>query len=226
MKILLVEDDRIIWENIKDYLTENTFIVTWLQSWEHVVHEIEKNHYDLCILDVMLPMKDGFQIAREIRTLNMDTSFIFLTAKEDLESIEKWFSLWGDDYITKPFKLKELILRIRSILRRINKTQSIDSLSAGNIILELSIMEVRRGDKVITLTPKEFQILEYLMRNKNKVVPKHELLEYIWGIHNDIRSDVIRTHIQSLRTKLNQWFSFDPIKTIRGIGFKFENYED
>jgi DNA-binding response OmpR family regulator len=148
-----------------------------------------------------------------------------LTAKEDLESIEKWFTLWWDDYLTKPFKLKELVLRIRSILKRVNKTEEINKITAWWLVLDLDLKEINRWDETIILTPKEFQILEYLMKNKNKVVPKKELLEYIWWINNDIRSDVIRTHMQTLRTKINSWFKTDPIKTVRGIWFKFEDNE-
>lgn len=225
MKILIIEDDHIIWPNIKEYLEENNFLVTLKQDWESWLKESLKNKYDLIILDIMLPYKDWFSIARELRDNKVETSIIFLTAKEDLESIEKWFTLWGDDYLTKPFKLKELVLRIRSILKRVNKTQEIDNLTWWDIILHLNLKEVERQWKKIILTPKEFQILEYLMKNKNKVVPKHELLEYIWWISNDIRSDVIRTHMQTLRNKINDGFKNDPIKTIRGIWFKFETDE-
>lgn len=225
MKILIIEDDHIIGPNIKEYLEENNFLVTLKQDWESWLKESLKNKYDLIILDVMLPYKDWFSVARELRDNKVESSIIFLTAKEDLESIEKWFTLWGDDYLIKPFKLKELVLRIRSILKRVNKTQEINNLTWWDIILHLNLKEVERQWKKIILTPKEFQILEYLMKNKNKVVTKHELLEYIWWINNDIRSDVVRTHIQTLRNKINVWFETDPIKTIRGIWFRFDTNE-
>ncbi len=222
MKILLVEDDHIIWPNIKEYLEENNFIVKLIDSWEWVLRELNRNKYDIILLDVMLPYKSWFEIAKEIRNLKIDTPIIFLTAKEDLESKEIWFNIWADDYITKPFKLKELLLRIRSILKRVNKQEKINKIISGDIELNLDLKEVIRKWKHIELTPKEFQILEYLMKNKNKVIPKKELLEYIWWINNDIWSDVVRSHIQTLRSKLNKWFSYDPIKTIRWIWFKFE----
>lgn len=225
MKVLIIEDDHIIWPNIKEYLEENNFIVTLKQDWDSWFKEAINNKYDIIILDIMLPNRDGFSIAKEFKETKNETPFIFLTAKEDLESIERWFMLGWDDYLTKPFKLKELALRIRSILKRVNKTDSIDSINWWDIILNLNLKEIERWWKKIILTPKEFQILEYLMKNKNKVIPKHELLEYIWWINNDIRSDVIRTHIQTLRNKINLWFENDPIKTIRGIWFKFETNE-
>ena len=108
MKILLIEDDNIIWQNICEYLEENSFPVTWKQDWEEWFKEALKNKYDIFIFDVMLPKKDGFEIAKELRENNDKTPIIFLTAKEDLESKEKWFNVWWDDYLTKPFKLKEL----------------------------------------------------------------------------------------------------------------------
>ncbi len=225
MKILLVEDDHIIWPNIKEYLEQNNFIVNLETNWDTGLKEAQKNKYDMFILDVMLPYKNWFEIAKEIRNQKIDTPIIFLTAKEDLESKEKWFLSWADDYITKPFKLKELVLRIRTILKRVNKTPEINKINIWEIQLDLDLKEVTRKWKKIILTPKEFIILEYLMKNKNKVIPKNELLEYIWWINNDIRSDVIRTHVQSLRKKINTWFTHDPIKTIRWIWFKFEDHE-
>ena len=225
MKILIIEDDYIIWPNIKEYLEENNFIVTLKTDWESWEKEALLNKYDLFLFDVMLPNKSGFEVAKNIREEKIETPIIFLTAKEDIESIEKWFTIWWDDYLTKPFKLKELLLRIRSVLKRVNKIDSINTIKIWDIELSLDLKEVTRSWKKIELTPKEFQILEYLMKNKEKVIPKKELLEYIWWINNDIRSDVIRSHMQTLRSKLNNWFDFNPIKTVRGIWFKFEENE-
>jgi len=222
MKILLVEDNKIIWENIKEYLEENNFLVKWKQDWENWYKESKRNKYDLLLLDVMLPFKSGFEIAKELRKEEIKTPIIFLTAKEDLESIETWFLSGWDDYLIKPFKLKELLLRIRAVLKRVNNIKSINTIKIWDIELNLDLKQIKRNWKIIELTPKEFQILEYLMKNKNKVIPKKELLEYIWWINNDIWSDVVRSHIQTLRTKINNWFDYDPIKTIRWIWFKFE----
>lgn len=221
MKVLLIEDDSIIWQNICEYLEENSFLVNWKQDWEEWLKEAKKNKYDIFIFDIMLPSKDWFEIAKELRLEWNKTPIIFLTAKEDLESKEKWFNVWWDDYLTKPFKLKELVLRIRSILKRVNQTEILDKIVIWDISLDLSLKEVKRWEKIINLTPKEFMILEYLMKNKAKAVPKKEILEYIWWINNDIWSDVIRAHMLSLRKKLNEWFDKDPIKTIRWIWFKF-----
>ncbi len=222
MKILLLEDDKIIWPNIKEYLEENNFIVSLKTDWEQTYKEAKKNKYDLFLFDIMVPLKSGFEVAKELRKEKIETPIIFLTAKEDLNSKETWFNIWADDYLTKPFSLKELLLRIRSVLKRTQKTTTINTIKIWDIELNLNLKEVKRKNKKIELTPKEFQILEYLMKNKNKVIPKKELLEYIWWINNDIWSDVVRSHIQTIRSKLNKGFNYDPIKTIRGVGFKFE----
>lgn len=223
MKILLIEDDKIIWENISEFLSENNFLVTLKTDGQSWLKEALKNKYDLFIFDIMLPYINGIDIIKEIKLHKIDTPIILLTAKEDLETKENWFVSWADDYITKPFSLKELILRIRSLLRRSKKTDSINEIMLEWITLNLDLKQVSRNGREIILTPKEFQILEHLMLNKNKVIKKSELLEYIWGINNDIWSDVVRTHITSLRSKINITWEKDPIVTIRWVGFKFES---
>lgn len=228
MKVLLIEDDKIIWANIKEYLEQNSCIVNLMQDWESGLREALRNKYDVFVFDVMLPYKDWFEIAREVRENGIDTPIIFLTAKEDLESKEIWFNIWWNDYLTKPFRLKELVLRIRNLsnMSLNDKKIDINKIIIWDIELNLDLKELTRAWRKITLTPKEFVILEYLMKNSNKVVPKQELLEYIWWINNDIWSDVTRTHVQSLRKKINKKGEEDPIKTIRGIWFKFDYGEE
>lgn len=222
MKILLVEDDKIIWENINEFLSENNFIVNLKTDWQSWLKEALRNKYDLFIFDIMLPYINWIEIIKEIKLNKISTPIILLTAKEDLETMEKWFNSWADDYITKPFSLKELILRIRSLLRRSNNADKLNEITLEWITLNQDLKEITRNWKNIILTPKEFQILEYLMLNKNKVIKKSELVEYIWWINNDIWSDVVRTHITSLRAKINEWWLKDPIITVRWIWFKFE----
>jgi len=220
MKILLVEDDKIIWENIKEYLEDAGFNVDWIQNWKQAYIKALEYDYDLIILDVMLPEKNGFLIAKDLRKLKVKTPIIFLTAKEDLESKEKGFLYWWDDYIVKPFSLKELLLRIRSILKRVKHQEEINILKYDDVVLNQDTKEVFRWKEKIELTPKEFRILEMLLLNQGKVVSKEDLLNDIWWYNNDIYSDVVRTHIKMLRDKLNKWGKKDIISTIRGIGFK------
>lgn len=223
MKVLLIEDDKIIGPNIKEYLEQNSCIVTLMQDWDSWLREALRNKYDIYVLDVMIPYKDWFEIARQIRNNEIKTPIIFLTAKEDLESKEIWFNIWWNDYLTKPFKLKELVLRIRNLAKMSsNDKWEINKIVVWDIELNLDLKELNRNGRQVILTPKEFIILEYLMKNRTKVIPKQELVEYIWWINNDIWSDVTRTHVQSLRKKLNENWETDPIKTIRGIWFKFD----
>lgn len=222
MKVLLVEDDKIIWENIKEYLEENWFTVDWETNWKYAYSKILDYDYDVIILDVMLPEKNWFQLAKQIRNLKINTPIIFLTAKWDIESKEKWFLSWWDDYLTKPFSLKELVLRIRNLLKRTEKINDINTLSKWDITINLDTKQVFRNWKEIILTPKEYKILVLLMQNAPKVISKQEILNHVRGPNNDIWSDVVRTHIKSLRDKINNWFDYDPIKTVRWMWFKFE----
>ena len=222
MKVLLVEDDKIIWENIKEYLEENWFTVDWETNWKYAYSKILDYDYDVIILDVMLPEKNWFQLAKQIRNLKINTPIIFLTAKWDIESKEKWFLSWWDDYLTKPFSLKELVLRIRNLLKRTEKINDINTLSKWDITVNLDTKQVFRNWKEIILTPKEYKILVLLMQNAPKVISKQEILNHVRGPNNDIWSDVVRTHIKSLRDKINNWFDYDPIKTVRWMWFKFE----
>ena len=222
MKVLLVEDDKVIWENIKEYLEENWFTVDWETNWKYAYSKILDYDYDVIILDVMLPEKNWFQLAKQIRNLKINTPIIFLTAKWDIESKEKWFLSWWDDYLTKPFSLKELVLRIRNLLKRTEKINDINTLSKWDITINLDTKQVFRNWKEIILTPKEYKILVLLMQNAPKVISKQEILNHVRGPNNDIWSDVVRTHIKSLRDKINNWFDYDPIKTVRWMWFKFE----
>ena len=218
MKILHVEDDKIIWENIKTYLEKNWFVVDWFTDGKQAFIRALEYDYDLIILDVMLPSKDGFQIAKQLRKYKVNTPIIFLTAKDDLESKEIWFTSWGDDYLTKPFSLKELLLRVRNLIKREKNLDSLNVLTYKDLQLNQDTKQVTKNWKIINLTPKEFKILQELMLNKWKVVSKEDLLVSIRGYNNDIYSDVIRTHIKSLRDKIWQEY----IKTVRWMWFILE----
>ncbi len=218
MKILLIEDDEIIWNNIKKYLEKNWFLVDLFKDWKEWFIRWLEYSYDLIILDIMLPSKNWFNIANQFRKLKIKTPIIFLTAKDDLESKERWFSSWWDDYLTKPFSLKELLLRIRNLIKRDKNLESINEIKYKDLTINLDKKEVLKKSKKIDLTPKEFKLLEELLLNKWKVLSKEELLTNIWWYNNDIYSDVIRTHIKSLRDKI--WYDY--IKTVRWIGFIIE----
>lgn len=219
MKVLLIEDDEIIGANIKKYLEKNWFIVDWLTDWKQGFIRALEYDYDIIILDVMLPNQDGFKIAEKLRKFNITTPIIFLTAKWDIESKEKWFLAGWDDYLTKPFSLKELILRIKSIIKRTKAHSPTNIINYKDLTIDLDKYEVYKKWKKINLTPKEYQLLQELILNKWKVVSKEDLLTSIWWYNNDIYSDVVRTHIKSLRDKIWQ----DYIKTVRWIWFTIED---
>ena len=219
MKILLIEDDCIIGKNIKEFLENYSFQVEWFRDWKNWEEKALYEKYDIFLFDVMLPIKNWFEIAKKVREKWIETPIIFLTAKEDLDSKEKGFWVWWDDYLTKPFKMKELVLRIKSILKRVDKSSILKKIEIWDIEINLLSKEVKRWWKIINLTIKEYWILEYLAKNKWRTISKNELLNAVWWPNNDIWSDPVRTHIQWLRSKLNDWFDFDPIKTVRWLGF-------
>lgn len=225
MKVLVVEDDVSIWLNIKDYLEEHWYNVEHEENGYKAFFSAKNKKYDLIVLDLMLPDKDWISIARDLRTLWINTPILMLTAKDSLDSKLEWFKVWADDYLVKPFSLKELLVRVQSIVRRVYFDNSkIDHLTVGNMTIDFNLKELYVNWNKIELTKKEYLIMEYLFMNKNKVVSKKEIEEHIWGINHDIWSDVVRVHVQMIRAKI--WDKDQTmIKTVRWLWFKISDDE-
>lgn len=220
MKILLIEDDKYISDNIVEFLTSKIFTVDHESDWEQWCHIAKIRKYDLIILDIALPNKDGIQICKEIRKINTKVPIIMLTARDSMDDKILWLDIWADDYIVKPFHFAELFARINSLIRRSHyDNDDLHYISVWDLVLDISNKKVSRWSKNIFLTKKQFQILEYLVRNKNKVVSKKEILQNILGTNEDRRSDVIRSHIQLLREKIDYPFDKQLIQTVRGMWF-------
>ncbi len=226
MKILVIEDDHYIAKNIKEYLEQNFFTVDICVDWEAGYHFAKIKKYDLIILDIMLPKKDWIQVCKDIRDYGLDTPIIMLTARDSIEDRVMWLETGADDYVIKPFALKELLARINALIRRTQyDNMDIQEISVDDMIMNLQTKKVSRAGKNINLTKKQFQILEYLVRNQNKVVSKQEIIENIWGVNEDRWSDIIRSHIQLLREKIDNPFDKKLIKTIRWMWFMFTKNE-
>lgn len=225
MKVLVVEDDVSIWLNIKDYLEEHWYNVEHEENWYKAFFSAKNKKYDLIVLDLMLPDKDWISIARDLRTLWINTPILMLTAKDSLDSKLEWFKVWADDYLVKPFSLKELLVRVQSIVRRVYFDNSkIDHLTVWNMTIDFNLKELYVNWNKIELTKKEYLIMEYLFMNKNKVVSKKEIEEHIWWINHDIWSDVVRVHVQMIRAKI--WDKEQTmIKTVRWLWFKISDDE-
>jgi DNA-binding response OmpR family regulator len=223
MKILIIEEKSHEWEALKTFFSEHNFLVNIKQDTQLAYQEIKKNTYNILVFHLTIPFKESTHFIKCLRDKGIKIPIIILSKDNSFETKKLAFTMWADDFLICPYNPEELLLRVRAILKRRLNTEKINELCIGDITLNLDSRTVKRCNSKIELTPKEFQILEYLMENTHRVVPKHELLVHIWWYNNDIWSDVTRSHIQIIRAKINNWFIYDPIKTIRWVWFKFEN---
>jgi len=174
--------------------------------------------YDLMIFDIMLPYKDGVSLVKDVRNSNISTPILLLTAKLTLDDKIEGLDSGADDYLTKPFAFEELLARIRALLRRKEKNKQLQ-LKIVDLLLDTQTHIVKRNNMEINLTPKEYSILEYLLRNKNKVVSRTILTEHVYDYHFDTDSNVIDVHINKLRNKIDKGFEKQILYTIRGVGY-------
>ena len=221
MKILLVEDDKNVARFIEKGLKENSFSVDIAENGEDGLHLATQENYDLIILDIMLPLLSGDKILLHLRERGNTTPVIFLTAKDSEGSIVNGLNLGADDYIVKPFSFYELLARIRAILRRGKEVVS-PTLQYADLSLNQISREVRRGDALIDLTPKEYALLEYFMKNPDQVLTRTMLSEHIWNYNFDTTTNVIDVHINHLRSKIDNAFSPKLIHTVKGVGYVFK----
>lgn len=224
-KILLVEDDTNLGLLLQEYLNHKNFVVDLKRNGEEGWHAYNKSEYDMVLLDVMMPKKDGFTLAEDIRSQNTEIPIIFLTAKSLKEDKIKGLTLGADDYITKPFSIKELLARVSSVLRRynINKENVENILTVGSLNVNLLKHEVFKGNEKIDLTLKEFELLKLLLESKGKVLSRNYLLDKIWGYDYYGETRTVDVHIRYLRKKIEGDNSSEKyIQTIRGVGYKID----
>lgn len=220
MRILIVEDEERLAKSIKKALEKEGYAADYVTDGEVGQRRIELYHedYDMVILDLMLPKRDGFEVCRNVRAKKIATPILILTAKFDLNDKVKALDAGADDYLVKPFSLEELIARIRALLRRPKQAIPVQ-LKVQDLTLDLSTRKVIRKNKVIRLTVKEFALLEYLMRHPNQVINRKQILDHLWGFDFDSFSNVVDVHIKNLRKKINKG-KHNIVETIRGIGYK------
>lgn len=227
MRILVVEDEQGIAKNIADFLRQHAFVVDTAFDGRTGLAMAEATPYDIILLDWMLPEIDGLEVCRALRKHAPAAAIILLTAKDTLDDKVLGLTTGADDYIVKPFELRELLARIQSLLRRKYANQPEGNiLRVGDLTLDLSTQEVKRGEKHITLTRKLYQLLEFLMRNKNRVLPKAEIEAHLWDAHAELWSDVVRSHIQKLREKVDSEWETKLIRTVHGMGYRITDQPD
>jgi len=224
MRILIVEDEHIIANSIKKGLELERFAVDVSYDGETGFDLASTEDYDLIILDILLPKMDGITICKELRKNNVHTPIIMLTAKTQIKDKIEGLNAGADDYLTKPFSFKELLARIKALTRRSKKTLG-DILKVADLSLDTNTFEVKRKNKIISLSNKEFSILEYLMRNVNKVLTKNQITSHIWNYDADILPNTVEVNVKNLRNKIDRSFknSKKLIITVRGFGYKIQN---
>ncbi|BBM56429.1 winged helix family two component transcriptional regulator [Leptotrichia trevisanii] len=223
-KVLIADDNRQIVSILAEYCKKNNFIVSTVFNGEDALKEIKENEFDIVLLDVMMPKKDGFDVCREVRTFS-NVPIIMITARgEDYEKI-MGLEIGADDYIVKPFSPGEIIARINAILRRITPKNDSDTknFTFDNLEIDLNNFGVKINNKIVSLTKKEVEILWTLATNHNKVFTRENLLDLIWGFDYFGDSRTVDTHIKRLRAKLDNYEHEKwNIKTIWGVGYKFD----
>ena len=226
MRILLVEDEHSLADLVADRLKKERYVVDVSYDGEEGLYNALTGIYDLILLDVMLPKKDGFEILREIRSEGITSKVIMLTARGELDDKLKGFSEGANDYVPKPFHIDELIARVSAQLRT-EKTVK-DSLEMGNTLLDFkapAIVNKETGES-IKINNKEFQLLEYFMMNPNQVLSKDQIFDRIWGMDNDSISNNLEAYISFVRKKLKVLDSDVTVKAVRNMGYKIEKIED
>ena len=227
MRILVVEDEKKINDIIVKTLKQEKYGVDSCFDGEEALDYIFSVEYDIILLDIMLPKKDGFEVIKSIRKKGIKTPVLFLTARDEIEDRVKGLDLGADDYLVKPFAFEELLARIRVLLRK-NSGSGEDTgnvLKIANLTVDCNKHEVFRDDVLIKLSAKEFSILEYMMRNRGRVVSKEKIEEHVWDFDYEGGSNIVEVYIKFLRKKIDNDFSPKLIHTIRRVGYvlKVEN---
>lgn len=219
MRLLLIEDDIKIASFIIKGLKEAGFAVDYAEDGINGLHLALTEQYDAVIIDIMLPGIDGLSIIERMRSSNIKTPVLVLSAKRSVEDKVIGLQKGGDDYLTKPFAFSELLARIQALIRRASGMSETTKLKVGDLQMDLLTREVWRGGIKIELQPKEFALLEYLMRNAGRVVSKTMIMEHVWDYNFDPHTNVVEARISKLRDKIDKNFSRKLIHTIRGAGY-------
>ena len=226
MNILIIEDEYSLADAVAETLKKEKFNVVIKTNGEEGEDEALTENYDLILLDVMLPEKNGFDILKYLRKEKINTPVIMLTAKSEIEDKLNGLEHGADDYITKPFAMRELMARVKAVLKRANNIDNTEMLEYGDIILDLKNAKLKCKENEIQISGKELEIVEQLLLNKNQVLSRENLLERIWGYDSEAEYNNVEVYITFIRRKLKLINSNVNIKAVRGIGYKLEEKND
>jgi len=224
MRILLVEDDLDLAQFIRKGLKEERYAVDFAADGEEGLQLALTNPYDVLILDIMLPKLDGLALCRQVRAEGNVTPVLLLTARNTIETKISGFDTGADQFLAKPFAFAELLAQIRALLRR-GTPQPLVHLKAADLQLDQASRRVWRAGQEISLTNKEYALLEFLMRNKNRVLTRTAIIEHVWDISYDPMTNIVDAHVRALRAKIDRDFSPQLITTVRGAGYMLEEPE-
>ena len=221
IKILLVEDDLSLSNSVFDFLDDFADVMQVFDGDEGL-YEAESGVYDLILLDLMLPEKDGFTVLKELREKGVTTPVLIMTAKESLDDKGHGFELGADDYLTKPFYLEELKMRIQALLKRSGKFDQ-NTLSFVDVRVNLSTNSTFVGDKEVELLGKEFDLLVYFLQNQNVILPKSQIFDRLWGFDSDTTVSVVEVYVSKIRKKLKGTDFAANLQTLRSVGYILKN---
>ncbi|HEV3231235.1 MAG TPA: two-component system response regulator RppA [Candidatus Dormibacteraeota bacterium] len=220
MRLLVVEDERKLAHLLQGLLEDENHTVDLAFDGEEALEYVRGGEYDLIVLDVMLPGIDGLTVCRRVRERKIRTPILMLTARTSVDDRVAGLDAGADDYLTKPFAFAELLARIRALSRREVPEVISNRLTVGDVSLDLKTREVRRGERRIDLTPKEFALLEYLMRHPNQVLSGQQIADHVWSYDFDGLTNRVAVYISYLRRKLEAGGGPDPIQTVHGVGYR------
>jgi two-component system, OmpR family, response regulator len=219
VRALLVEDDDTIAGFVERGLREAGFAVDRFADGDSGLDAAVTQPYDVAVVDVMLPKRDGLSLIEELRHRSISTPVLILSARRSVDDRVKGLQAGGDDYLTKPFAFAELLARVQALVRRASRTPEPTTLKVDDLVLDLLSRRVTRGDTVIDLRPREFALLEYLMRNAGKVVSKTMILSHVWDYSFDPQTNIVDVLVSRLREKLDRRFEKKLLHTVRGVGY-------
>jgi DNA-binding response OmpR family regulator len=219
MRVIVIEDDPKIGQFVARGLRESGYAVDLVEDAEDAIPRLADGGYDAAVVDVMLPGMDGLSMIEELRGRGVTTPMLVLSAKRSVEDRVQGFTSGGDDYLTKPFSFSELLARIQALIRRSSRSAAPTRLSVGELDVDLLSRSVRRAGTEIDLQPREFSLLEYLMRNPNRVLSKTMIMEHVWDYDFDPQTNVVDVLVSRLRSKIDKEFDQKLIHTVRGVGY-------
>ncbi|MFW6313369.1 MAG: winged helix-turn-helix domain-containing protein [Spirochaetota bacterium] len=219
MRVIVIEDDPKIGQFVARGLREAGFAVEHVERAEDAMPRLESGNYDAAVVDVMLPGMDGLTMIEKLRGEGVTTPMLVLSAKRSVEERVQGFTSGGDDYLTKPFSFSELLVRVQSLIRRSTQAAAPTRLAVGDLEIDLLSRTVRRGEAEIDLQPREFSLLEYLVRNADRVLSKTMIMEHVWDYDFDPQTNVVDVLVSRLRSKIDKEYDEKLIRTVRGVGY-------